>query len=428
MQARLVLGAVACAIACHSEMPRAPAVPSLAQLDAAGDVFALRDRLATSPASDDLAFYRAVVAYAFNQPVESRRAASAFLTAAAPGDPRAPRARALIEAALVREGRYADAAAAMEDLLAHHAAALDAAKLDDDRNELALWRALAGAPAQTVRATAASHIPMHRDRVGLLRVPAAVGPVTTELVVDTGANLSVLSRSLAERAGLTILDAHIAVAALTGTKVSADLAVLPELVLGNHRVRDVVVLVFDDAALSFPDAHYAIEGIIGFPVLEALGELRLHGDRELELPAAHTARTAGNLALSELKLLVQIHRGGDALIATLDTGATHATLFAPWFERYRAEIAAAGYPRHDIAQGGAGGMRSNAGYVIPRVALQIAGRDVTLRDVTLLPGLGADGGAIVANLGQDMLRQFDTVVLDLRSMALELLPPARSPG
>jgi hypothetical protein len=65
----------ACALAiaaCHPGPPRpstVPALAALAQLDATGDVFALRDRLAERPeaAGPDLAFYRVIAAHAFNR-------------------------------------------------------------------------------------------------------------------------------------------------------------------------------------------------------------------------------------------------------------------------------------------------------------------------------------------------------------------------
>jgi predicted aspartyl protease len=414
--------------ACHARAPRPGAKASaLAHLEASGDVFALRDRLAARPdvAGPELAFYRAVVAHAFNRPAESRAAAAAFLAShPADHDRRARRARELIATALVREGRYGAAATAIEDVLAHHAQELDARQLANHRNDLAIWRALRDAPVQTVSATAASHLAMHRDVANLLRVSAVIGAVTTEVVVDTGANLSVVTRSLAGRAGLAIIDANIQVDALTGTTVPADLAVVPEIVLGNHRVRNVVVLVFDDAALAFPTASYAIDGILGFPVLEALGELRLHGDRELELPTAPTPRTAGNLALSDLKLLVQIHHRTDALVARLDTGAGSIALLTPWFTRYRAEIEAARYPRRAFSLGGAGGVRTLQGYLVPSVTLRIADHEVTLRDVQLLTEHVATDDDAVANLGQDLLQQFGTVIIDFASMALELAGPA----
>ncbi|PWG74236.1 hypothetical protein DF186_18940, partial [Enterococcus hirae] len=80
-------------------------------------------------------------------------------------------------------------------------------------------------------------------------------------------------RSEASRAGLSIREVGLQVATSTGKVVTADVAVADRLRVGGAEFRHVVFLVFPDELLTFPDGT-RISGLIGLPMIEALGEIR----------------------------------------------------------------------------------------------------------------------------------------------------------
>ena len=134
-------------------------------------------------------------------------------------------------------------------------------------------------------------------------MPLEIGDREVRLGIDTGANLSVLARSEAERLGLSIRPVGLQVGTSTGLSVEADVAVADRARLGTADYRHVVFLVFPDRLLSFPDGT-RIPGLVGFPMLEALGEVRFWADNTLEIPRRAPKRKGFNLAFDEQEPLV----------------------------------------------------------------------------------------------------------------------------
>lgn len=143
----------------------------------------------------------------------------------------------------------------------------------DARHEAARWALLDGAPPQTIRSSGPFALSGSNDSLGLLRVPVNVGTYTGSWILDTGANLSVVSRSVADRLGLAVSTRTADAAASSGHSVPVRVAVIPQIQLGTALIRNVAVLVAEDSDLTFPSMNYRIEGCLGLPVLMALGEV-----------------------------------------------------------------------------------------------------------------------------------------------------------
>src|SRR5712692_7400409 len=80
------------------------------------------------------------------------------------------------------------------------------------------------------------------------------------------------------RLGLSIRDASVYVKGSTDKKNSLRLAVAPELRFGGARLSNVVFLVLADEALYISPLKYQIRGILGLPVLRALGTVRISAE------------------------------------------------------------------------------------------------------------------------------------------------------
>jgi hypothetical protein len=151
------------------------------------------------------------------------------------------------------------------------------------RDDAELSRVLAGSPAQTITRNGPVHLITSRENpLGVITTELTVNGVQSEWILDTGANESVISRSLASQLHLPILPgvAHTS-GGVTGIENELYVALMPSLPLGGVTARNVVLLVLDDANLTIPIPNgrsYRIAGIIGFPVLRALGRITFHHD------------------------------------------------------------------------------------------------------------------------------------------------------
>lgn len=319
-------------------------IHALDSLYRAHDYFALRTQLSsTDTNSVSVSFYLAAVQQAFNEPVRSNNTIRrALQNRSVPDSLRLELERMQLSNDL-RLSQYAQADSVATAILAAPPHYADSATLADIRNTDRLVRALRDVPPQV--ATIAGSSLLHPDSAR--HIPVQIGDSLRNDVrhygFDTGANLSVLMRSEAEVLGLQIRPVGLTVGSSTDASVETDIAVAPRLTIGHIVYQNVVFLVLPDRALTFPDG-FRIPGLIGFPVIEAMGEIHFRRDGSLEIPARASTRSLGNLVLEELRPLVQVDYDGERLVCLLDTGAGQTQFFAPYYLRHRTRFDALGTP------------------------------------------------------------------------------------
>ncbi|HEX2202047.1 MAG TPA: pepsin/retropepsin-like aspartic protease family protein [Longimicrobium sp.] len=404
-----------------SAAAQAPDTARLAALYEARDCFTLREALAAGPAdrAPETAFYRAFVAGAFNRPDESVREAQRYLSwegsARAPG--RRIEAETILAENLVRAHRYGEAADVYARLLPEVA---DSARRAGFAMAVQVFGALRGVPAQTVALAGEVRVPLTRDKAGLVNVEVAAGDTGERFVFDTGANLSTVTESTARAFGFRIIDRPVEAGTASGRNTAGRLAVAPELKIGAATVRNAVFLVLPDSALAFPQIDYRIHGIVGFPVIAALGEVTLTraGELVVEPASATAAEGEPNLCLNGLEPLVRVAVGADTLHFGLDTGAQSSTLFPPFHALRRAELEPRG-PERTTRLGGAGGSREVRAFDYGPVTLSVGGRAATVERLSVLPERTIERSRFVyGDIGQDVIRQFEAMTLDFRRMRI----------
>jgi predicted aspartyl protease len=410
----LVLPAVAAA--------QAPDTARLAALYERRDCFTLRETLAPLSGSraPGLSFYRAFVAGAFNDPDASVREARAFL--AWEGSKASPQRRAetlaILADNLVRAHRYGEAADVYAELLPTVA---DSARRAGLMMAMKVFAGFRGVPAQEVALAGELRVPITRDRAGLINVPVSARDTSERWVFDTGANLSTVTESSARAFGFRLIDTPVEIGTATGRNTQGKLAVAPELRIGTATVRNAVFLVLPDSALAFPQISYRIRGILGFPLIAALGEVTLTKAGELIVSPPTEIRGAGddsNLCLNELEPLVRVSVGGERVHFGLDTGAAQSTLYPRFLAARRADVEARGTAK-TARVGSAGGFREVPAYAYGPITLTIGGRDATLETVDVLTVPTVQRSAIVyGDVGQDVIRQFEAMTLDFRRMQI----------
>jgi hypothetical protein len=389
----------------------------LAELYRRHDCFTAREALGVS-SSPDLAFYRGWVAAAFNRPDSAAAELRRFLASPVAGTDAERRvdARRLLADVLVREGRYGEAA----DAYARVAEAAPDSEKADFANNVALFGALRGVPAQAVSFAGDVDLPTTRDRANLITLPVGVGDTTQNFIFDTGANLSTVSESAARALGLRMVDQGVEVGSVTGKRTTAHLAVAPELRIGAATVRDAIFLVFPDSALAFPQIGYQIHGILGQPVIAALGEVTLTREGRFLAPVRRSPPAAAaepNLCLDQLDNLVRVTIAGEPQLFGFDTGAQASHLFPPYYERHRAQVEAG--TARELRIGGAGGMRTLRAYTLAPFALTIGGATASLPsiDATTEP-TGERSRYADGDIGQDVIGTFQAMTIDYRAMQL----------
>ena len=303
--------------------------------------------------------------------------------------------------ALMRAGRYADAARAWGEQLQSMPA--DAPEHGDLENRQALYGSIGDVPPQAIAfARGDRTIALTRNTLGTWDVHARVGEREVDWILDTGANLSTLVESEAKALGLTIRESTATVRGSTGAANALRLAVAPSVRVGPATLSHVVFIVLPDAALYIPPLDHQIRGILGMPALRAFRRFAVDAGGALRFSAETKRAVSAPLRSDGWSPIVDVRHNGHVLHLLLDTGANVTSLFPSARAALSAEeITALGHK--DDRTGGAGAIVSRSAEVVPLLHLEIGARSVDLHNVTLLASAPADDGNDGV-LGIDALR------------------------
>ncbi|MEZ0470817.1 aspartyl protease family protein [Luteimonas salinilitoris] len=392
-----------------------------------GEVFALEAALPRIADPQLATLAQARIAASRLQDDAALRALAPFFSAQDP-DPRHLRIAWSIAAdASFAAGDYAraaDATGAWQALLATHGDPDDRA--DDVAQFHGIATQLAAVPPQAVLAFAPEAVATCRDKVGLLRATMAVNGIDQEAVLDTGANLSVVSASTARRLGLRLLEGEASVGSGSRDAVPTRLGVAERLEFAGSTLSNVVFLVLDDAQLEMPVAGgYRIDAILGFPVMRALRRIRFDADGRLTpepVADGDADGPAGNLRVVGSDLHVDVSVDGIAVPLHLDTGAPRSSLSSRFAQRHASLLQ--GLPQGRQRVGGAGGATERRIATWPDVRVRLDGRETRLPELTIAIADSADVETRnMGVLGGDVLGAFASFTIDFARMRFELGAP-----
>jgi len=285
---------------------------------------------------------------------------------------------------------------------------------------LSLARATGRGGPMRVVSRSPTRVRAQRNQLGMLLVPVTVNDTAEELLLDTGAGLSVLIASLAERLGVRLVPETVSVTGGTGVRMAARLG-LATVVLAGVVMENVPFLVLPDSLLNVRAGpiQYQVRGIVGLPVLVALEEFSLSKDGWLNVPATPRLRGPPNMALDGQRLIVEATLDGAPGAFYLDTGARSTNLYPrarPLLGK-RVESGTAG----TMQIGSAGGTQTVTVVRLPEVAVGLGDTTVVLRGVPLLDEAHTTRARHAAgNIGQDVLGAAPVITFNLRQMILRL--------
>jgi predicted aspartyl protease len=334
---------------------------------------------------------------------------------------RAAMALEAIATAYRADNQYGEAARAYAELSDRFADQLDRFPADD----AALARILSGTPPQSISWNGPVKLKTSKNPIGSRVTELVVNGVRGLWLLDTGANQSVVSRTFAQRLGVTPLQGVASVGSgLTGRKSSLRAAVLPTMPVGGAALTNVVLLFLDDENLrivSGPDA-YQIDAVLGYPILKALGVVTFTREEFLAGEAAEPGGRGVRMYMRGLTPAIECDVEGRPLLFTLDTGASSTDLSVRYYELFRTQ--ADSWKTQSVETAGGGGSSTHDVYIQPRLVMKSGTSTVTLNDVSILPvHMNAGIDVLFGNLGQDFVDGFETFSLNFSTMMFSLGAP-----
>ncbi len=410
---------------CRCAWPLLPArrqakdpIERLARLYEECRYFELRDALPPPEAEGpvELAFFRGAVDQVFNRLEPAVLRLRDFLEVTRNGPPRmiSKEAWVLLADAYRRLGRYREAADACRQALRRFGRLLPGNERDGLLSQADLWSALADIPPQRVEVARDATVRMTNRRF-----PVRVADRTVLFGYDTGSNMSILFKSVADELGLALYGPPVKVQTGSGGSVDGRIGVVPELGWESIRIWNAVFLILEDDLFPAGSdrADGVRKGLLGMPVLEALGEITETRAGDLIVTARPRPRRAQNMCFSGFMPVVEaIHRGA-RLRLCLDTGATATSLYPPYYRRFRGEINGRSRLRESVV-GGLGDPRTVAVRVLDEFAFRAGGMDFALRRVLVqTQETHADSLRFHGTIGVDLLPRCSRLTMDFASMS-----------
>ncbi|WP_223552302.1 pepsin/retropepsin-like aspartic protease family protein [Aestuariivivens sp. NBU2969] len=313
---------------------------------------------------------------------------------------------------------YSEAALTSEIILDEYRHLNDSTEIETLNNELKIWKSLRNTPKQEIIRNRDVSFPMVRDKIGLFNVDVTINDTIQNFIFDTGANISVIKRSLIKNLGLTYIESDFYVSAFTGQRVDSDLAIAETLRIGELTFKNVVFLVLNDEDISFPQIDYYINGIIGFPVIEAMEEIRISKNDTIYVPQNPVEYNLSNFALDGLTPIIALNYKEDTLSFGFDTGARATTLYSPFYEKYKSEVDT-NYDLQKFKSSGAGGIIEFEGYIIEDIDLKVGGSIARLKNLQLHKNkIGTEDNNLYGNLGQDFIKHFDEMIISFKNSSV----------
>ena len=267
-------------------------------------------------------------------------------------------------------------------------------------------------------------IPVERRRVGRgehLIVRGKAGEVSEDFIFDTGCSYAnMVSRAAAERLGVEIVADSIIITGLD--KGYVQLGILPELQIGEVKVRNATFFVADEMVPADTAVEGLCEAVLGTHIIRKLGEVRYERAAErFVLPATPSAPEERNLVCDNGTFYLVCHQRGERLMLHFDTGNVKSQLSPRYFSRFHSYVEAEAGEVEQSRSGGFGGVVVRDARPIGEVQLQIGAAAATLHNIYVsLPPTGeaaftalesGDGSA-----GVDLLAASEVVTFDLEKM------------
>jgi hypothetical protein len=255
-----------------------------------------------------------------------------------------------------------------------------------------------------------------------LVLPVDVNGISAHYIFDNGFSLSGMSKSEAQRLRLDVHDVDTNIDSMSGTQVKIRIAVAESLVVAGVHLHNVAFYVFPDDKPPFNQLSAGRRGILGLPVILALGHFKWSAkDHTFTVfPSSEPAQDSkANIAFDGTGTLCRSTFEGKPVDFSLDLGAQNTVLYPSFGDSFPA-VKAAGLPEHHQVTG-VGGSATIDSVFIPSLTLTLGGRPVVLKPAhLLLHDNNSTSNRFAGNLGMDLLNQARAVEIDFQSMTLIL--------
>ncbi|MDQ8015015.1 MAG: retropepsin-like aspartic protease [Flavobacterium nitrogenifigens] len=295
-------------------------------------------------------------------------------------------------------------------------------ELLDEINTQQIWKTLRSTRPQSIDKFTKITVAAVKDKAGLITTEVKAKDTLAYFVFDTGAGISCITESTAKKMGVKILpDNNISVESFTGQKNKVRIGVASEINLGELKIHNAVFLVYPDKAFTFADGAYVINGIIGFPIIKELGTITFEKDKLTFSKELESGTNEKNLFVDELRAIVMLKYKDKTLPFNFDSGAKVSLFNKAFYETFKTDLDRIGTLETTKSSSAGAEVVSTEILVLKDQPILLGNKTIQLPKMEIAPkDYGVYGEVNYGNIGQDVLGQFEKVVISFDGNYLKL--------
>ena len=250
----------------------------------------------------------------------------------------------------------------------------------------------------------------------LMTVPVTVHGKEHPFIFDTGAGATFLFEKTAREMGLTILPDTVTI---NGSQKGLR-AYIDSLQIGEITCRDVMAYVGLSDAID--TLMVGMDALLGMDIIAAFPEIQLHMDKQQLVFPAHPTPMPQDIKpnlLIDGSLLLRAKKDSVPLTFHLDTGCSTAELYSGYYNKFATDTDRMA-EKDTITTFTYGQIHNEEVLLLPRASFMVGNQPVSMEEVYLYPSSGEYLHQHEGRLGMDFFRQFDTIIINLRDMYLNI--------
>lgn len=253
---------------------------------------------------------------------------------------------------------------------------------------------------------------------GMPFVQAQFGETPVNALFDTGAQENIVTRDIARKAGMKIIQEPVEMTGLAGKQIFADIAIAPQVGMGGISLSNVRFLVIDEPFQIDPvDPKQGIEAIIGWPLIRQFGVIQINPNKkEMQIVKNGKLKKGEKMLLVNRSLWVQLCQQDTAAAFLIDTGLSKSTLREEFLTGYFPEIICQA-PYETIGNITADGYSEQKSKVIPALSFKCGKSHIRLSHLPV-ENSPSQMARHAGRLGADFLFQSGKATLDFNQMLI----------
>jgi len=173
-----------------------------------------------------------------------------------------------------------------------------------------------------------------------------------------------------------------------------------------------------DSILYLAVVKFQLNIIIGFPVIEQLGEVHIFRNGKMTIPLTPTMSDLHNFVIDGLDPIIELKKGNDTLDFQFDSGASSSMLYVSYLNKYKSDVIRTA-KKKTVGFGGAGGSQKKKVYVLPKISLTLGNKTVTVDSVDILQQKIVPDERFYGNIGQDFTSKFNEMIYNFKYMYIK---------